>query len=254
MAVKQYKWKAATTYRSDTSLSYGVTPADQSTWQAENPGTRSGTWEYWFRDANVGPPWIDANSSRLVVSVTENWTVSISNRNYVTVTINSVINSVRRDDARGSNTDTPGRSINIYRAEGGAAVLSLTDTQVATNHTLFAGPLTLDSYTFTLAPGESAERPSLYLHNSTIGYSSYDDIWFGITFLNDLPKEAIPHAVLGPNGQWLSHNRDGGDLRIHNGSRWTDNLKNIDWGVGYGDPPSILKDNKWLNARVLGRE
>lgn len=256
MPVKTYKWKADTTYQSTTDLSHGVEPTDHTGWQTAQAGSQSGSWTYWYRDANVssGGVFSDANSSRTAISLTESWEATISNRNYLTITIRTVINSVVRDDLRGVNQDTPGRSINIYREEGGAAVLSLTDTQLASAHTIYSGPLTLDTYTFTLAPGESLQRSSLYLHNQTIGYQSYDDIWFGVLFMNDLPKETIPHAVLGSNGQWLSHNRDGGDLRLYNGGRWSDNLPNIGGGEDYGDPPSVMKDSKWLNARTFGVE
>lgn len=256
MAIKTYKWKADTTYKSTTTLSHGVSPTDHTGWQTAQAGSQSGSWTYWYRDANVasGGVFSDANSSRTAVSLTESWDATINNRNYLTITIRTVINSVVRDDLRGVNQDTPGRNINIYREQGGPAVLSLTDTQLASAHTIYSGPLTLSSYTFTLAPGESLQRSSLYLHNETIGYQSYDDIWFGVLFMNDLPKEAIPHAVLGSNGQWLSHNRDGGDLRLYNGNKWSDNLPNTDWGEGYGDPPSVMKDSKWLNARVIGLE
>lgn len=254
MAAKQYKWRAATRYQSTTSLSYGVTPPDQSNWQPANVGENSGTWTYWYRDANVSGPsgFTDANSSRVAISLTERWTASIDNRNNLTITLNTTVNSVVRDDLRGTNQNTPGRNISIYRVQGGNAIWSATDTQLATARTLLGTPITLDTFTFTLAPGENLERSSLYLHNQTIGMASYDDIWFGISFLNDLPKETIPHAVLGPNNQWLSHNRDGGDLRIWNGSRWSENLPNIDGGEGYGDPPSVMKSNKWLNARTFG--
>lgn len=257
MPSKQYKWKADTTYRSDTTLSYGVIPTSHTGWQPTSPGAQSGAWTYWYRDANYGPGGVysDANSSRVAVSLNESWTATIDSRNNLTVTIRTTINSVVRDDVVGTNPATPGRNIDIYREQGGAAILSLTDSDISSAHTIWSGPITLDDYTFTLAPGESLQRSSLYLHNSTIGYSSYDDIWFGVLFLNDLPKDAIPHAILGSGGTtWLSHNREGGDLRIWRGGQWTDNLKNLDWGEGYGNPPSVRKASKWLNARIIGKE
>lgn len=253
---KVYKWKAATTYKSDTTLSYGVTPADQSNWQTAQEGSLSGSWTYWYRDANVAGPagFTDANSSRVAVNITESWTASIDNRNNLTITVTTTINSIVRDDLRGANQNTPGRHINIYREQGSSPVLSLTDTQLAVAHTLYSGPMTIGPYTFTLAPGESLQRSSLYLHNQTIGAVSYDDIWFGVLFLNDLPKETVPHAVRDNNGVWLSHNRSGGDLRLWDGSKWTNNLANAEGGTGFGDPPSIYKSNKWYNARTFGKE
>ena len=254
MANKTYKWKATTTYQSTTTLSHGVTPADQSDWQTAQPGPLSGSWTYWYRDANVSGPagFTDANSSRVAISLTESWNATIDNRNNLTISITTTINSIIRDDLRGVNQNTPARNIDIYRVQGGAAILSLTDSQLASAHTIYTGPLVLDQYTFTLAPGENLQRSSLYLHNQAVGYPSYDNIWFGVLFLNDLPAETVPHAVLGSSSTWLSHNRDGGDLRMWNGSRWTDNLANIGGGEDCGDPPSVYKSNKWLNARTFG--
>lgn len=203
MAEKTYKWRATTAYQSDTSLSYGITPSDHSGWQVAQAGSNSGTWTYWYRDANVSGPggvWSDANSSRTAISLTESWTASIDDLNNLTITITTIINSVIRDDLRGTNQDTPGRNINIYREQGGPAVLSLVDTQLATAHTIYTGPLTLSQYTFTLAPGQSLQRSSLYLHNQTIGYSSYDDIWFGVQFMNDLPAPTTYTLEYDANG------------------------------------------------------
>lgn len=235
-------------------MSHGVIPADQADWQTAQVGSQSGTWTYWYRDANISTPegFTDANSSRVMISLTESWTASIDNRNNLTISIITTINSIVRDDLRGLNQDTPARVLDIYREQGAPAVLSLTDNQLASAHTMYSGPLVLDQFTFTIAPGEGLQRSSLYLHNQTVGYPSYDDIWFGVLFLNDLPAETIPHAVLGGSSAWLSHNRDGGDLRIWNGSRWTDNLANIGGGEDCGDPPSVYKNNKWLNARTFG--
>ena len=260
MPSKTYKWKADTTYKSDTSLSYGVVPTSHTGWQTAQPGTQSGSWTYWYRDANVssGGVFSDANSSRTAISLTESWTASISSRNYLTITITTTINSVVRDDLRGANQNTPGRNINIYREQGGAAVLSLTDTQLASAHTIWSGPMTLDQYTFTLAPGESLQRSSLYLHNQTIGYASYDDIWFGVLFLNDLPKDYRPGASLDTNTSvWKSHNRTNGACHVLNGSTWQE-CRTLDGDQGgQGNPPLMLRAanaNSWYNQRLLGKQ
>lgn len=257
---KTYKWKADTTYRSTTTLSYGVTPSSHTGWQTAQAGSQSGAWTYWYRDANVssGGTFSDANSSRVAVSLSESWTASIDSRNNLTITINTVINSVVRDDLRGVNQNTPGRNINIYRQEGSAAVLSLTDNQVATAHTIYSGPLALDSYTFTLAPGESLQRSSLYLHNQTIGYDSYDDIWFGVLFLNDLPKDYRPGASLDTNTSvWKSHNRTNGACHVLKGSTWQE-CRTLDGDSGgQGNPPLMLRAanaSSWYNQRLLGKQ
>lgn len=257
---KIYKWKADTTYQSDTSLSYGVIPTDHTGWQPEQPGSQSGTWQYWYRDANVasGGIYSDANSSRVVISLTESWTATIDSRNNLTISISTTINSVVRDDLRGSNQDTPGRNISIYREQSGSAVLSLTDTQLASAHTIYSGPLALDRYTFTLAPGQSLQRSSLYLHNQTIGYQSYDDIWFGVLFLNDLPKDYRPGTSLDTNTSiWKSHNRTNGACHVLNGSTWQE-CRTLDGDSGgQGNPPLMLRQanaSSWYNQRLLGKQ
>lgn len=254
---KTYNWKTATTFQSDTTLSHGVIPATYENWQTAEAGSQSlNSIVYFYRDANVSGPsgFTDANSNRVAIAITESWTASIDNHNNLTINLSTTINSVVRDDLQGANQDSPGRYINIYREQGGSPVLSLTDLQAGTARTIWAGPTVLAQYTFTLAPGQSATRSSLYVHNQTIGSTSYDDIWAGVQFMNPLPATTIPGAVLDGNGTWLSHNRTGGDLRIWNGSRWTSNLENVDGGTGLGDPPSIYRDSKWYNQRTFGKE
>lgn len=257
---KQYKWKADTTYQSDTSLSYGVIPTSHTGWQTAQAGSQSGAWSYWYRDGNYGPPWSDSNSSRVIVSLNESWTASIDTHNNLTITIITTINSVVRDDLQGNNPSTPGRTINIYREQGGSPVLSLTDSDISTAHTIWSGPQTLDQYTFTLAPGESLQRSSLYLHNQTIGYQSYDDIWFGVLFLNDLPKDYRPGATLDTNTSiWKSHNRTNGACHVlsNTGSMTWQECRTLDGGTGQGNPPLILhaaNANSWYNQKRLGKE
>lgn len=257
---KQYKWKADTTYKSDTPLSYGVIPTSHTGWQSASAGAQSGSWTYWYRDANYGPggAFSDANSSRVAISLTESWTASIDGRNNLTITINTTINSVVRDDLQGNNPGTPGRTINIYRAQGSPAALALTDSDISTAHTIWSGPAALDAYTFTLAPGESLQRSSLYLHNQTIGYSSYDDIWFGVLFMNDLPKDYRPGAVLNTtNSVWKSNNSTNGACHVLKGSTWQE-CRTIGGDEGEkGNPPLILtaaNASSWRNQKLLGKQ
>lgn len=256
---KQYKWKADTTYQSTTTLSHGVTPSSHTGWQSAEAGNQSGSWTYWYRDANYGPGGVysDANSSRVAVSLTESWNATIDNRNNLTVTITTTINSVVRDDLRGSNPATPGRIINIYRTQGGSPILSLTDSDISSAHTIWAGPQTLDQYTFTLTPGESLQRSSLYLHNQTVGYQSYDDIWFGVLFLNDLPKDYRPGASLDTNTSvWKSHNRTNGACHVLKNSTWQE-CRTVGYPTDQGNPPLMLRAanaNSWYNQARLGKE
>lgn len=256
---KYYQWRTTFDYKNEPDpinrLSHGVSPATQDVWQTANAGVGgSGTWTYWYRDSNTtyAGYYVDSLSSRAAYNVTQTWTSSIDSRNNLTISVTTTVNSIVRDDIRGSDQNTPGRNITVYNQPNGIALISLTDNQIATAHTI-SGSVSLGTYTFTLAPGENLTRNTLFIHNQTVGGQSYDDIWAGIQFLNPLPAETVPHAVLNNNSEWLSHNREGGDLRIWNGSRWTDNLQNVGGGEDYGDPPSIYKNNKWLNARTFGK-
>ena len=257
---KQYKWKTSFAYQNtldpNNHLSYGAIPNTYDSWQTATTGEAgSNTTTYFYRDSNTTylGEWVDSISSRVAFNVTQTWTTSVDSHNNLTVSVSTVINSVVRDDIRGTDQNTPGRNINVYKQEGGTAYISVTDNQVATAHSI-SGSVDLGTYTFTLAPGQNLTRNTLYIHNQTVGSGSYDDIWAGVQFMNPLPKETIPHAVRGGSDSWLSHNRTGGDLRIWNGTRWTNNLANTDGGTGYGDIPSVFKNSKWLNARTFGKE
>lgn len=251
---KQYQWRAATKYASTTTLSYGVTPSDKSDWQTANIGTgsTSQTWTWWYRDSNTtyAGQYVDALSSRAAVQITESWSTSVDNRNNLTVTVRVTIDSVVRDDLRGNDQNTPGRIIDFYREQGGTAVLHLEDYQVATAHTIYSGPLVIDEYSFTIAPGENLERSSLYLHNQAVGYPSYDDIWLGVQFRNILPASYVPKAVY-TNNQWNSCNRDNGRFDIYTGSSWR-GMETLDGPDGSGDPPEIYNGSAWKNQRLIG--
>lgn len=265
---KQYQWRATTDYRSDTSLSYGVIPNTSATWQNGDIGESGrGTWQYWFRDANVNPGgvWSDANSSRVVVTVTQSWTTSVDQKNYLTVTVNTTIDSVVRDDLRGSNTNTPGREITMYEEEGGPAVFIQVDNQLASAHTIAQGPLPLQPDTFVLAPGENASRTTLFLHNKTIGGTSYDDIWIGVQFRNPLPANFRPGATLkgeseyGPTtGVWVTHNdKDAGcHVLADVGNMTWKEMRTVGDGTLQTQAPSILTadddPDSWYNQRELG--
>lgn len=249
-----YQWRATTNYRSDTTLSYGVTPSIQSSWQTANPGTLSGSWTFWFRDANVpsyGTTYTDADSSRAALSVSQTWTASINDNNYLTITVSTTLNNIVRDDIRGRNTNTPGRDITIYREQGGSAVLSVRDESLAVAHVIWSGPLTLPSYTITIAPGQNMEKSSLYLHNQSIGWPSYDDIWFGVQFRNILPADYRPGQILDNASTWQSHNRPTGADNIYTGSEWR-TMRTQDGGTGQNNPPLIRNASGWRNQRKIG--
>ena len=256
MAAKTYQWRAATKFASDTSLSYGITPSDKSSWQTATVGdtATSQTWTWWYRDTNTsyGGQYVDAYSSRVAITITESWTTSVDDRNNLTVTVRATIDSVVRDDLKGNDRNLPGRTIDFYREEGGAAILSLSDYQIATAHTIYSGPLVIDEYSFTIAPGGDLERSTLYCHNQTIGYSSYDDIWLGVQFRNTLPAEYRPGKIWD-NNTWQSHNRTNGASSIRSNSAWT-TMGTISGGVGTDNPPLMRHTDSWKNQRKIGQE
>lgn len=249
---KAYRWRTITGYQTTTSLSYGVIPNDTS-WRTTEALTGAQTVQYWWRDANVasGGQYTDANSSRAIATVRDSWTASIDDRNNLTIRVTSTLLSLDRDDLRGSNQNTPGRLIQIYR-EDGALVSSLTDNQLAVAHNI-SGQVDLGTSTFTLAPGANNTRQSLLIRNETIGYQSWDIIGIGVQFMNPLPKDYRPGMVLDGNGVWQSHNRTAGTAKVLSPSGWNE-MRTDDGGVGTGNPPLIRNSTKWVNQRLIGRE
>lgn len=252
MAIKTYQWKASTRYNSTTTLSHGVTPDDPS-WHGSTSETGSQTFAYWFRDANVmvGGAYTDANSSRVVVSVTDSWTASYDSHNNLTIHITTTVNSIVRDDIQGTNTDTPGRILSLYRQQGGTLIQSFTDNQVATAHTI-SGSLAIAEYTFTLAPGQNASRNSLFLHNEVIGLSSWDEISLGIEIRNPQPADYRPHKVWNGSA-WMSHNRSAGALNIRTTSTWQE-CRTVGDGTMTDNPPYTRHQDGWRDSRLIGQE
>lgn len=72
-----------------------------------------------------------------------------------------------------------------------------------------------------------------------------------ISFFNDLPPDYRPGAIVGADGQWLSHNRNGGNRAIFDGSSWKE-LRTDNGGTGTGNPPSIYNGSVWNNQRNIG--
>ena len=249
---KEYRWRANTGYQSTTTLSYGVTPNDTS-WHNTSELSGTQTFQYWWRDANVasGGGYSDANSSRVVASITNTWTASIDSRNNVTIRVGTVLNSLVRDDLRGSNVDSPGRVIQFYNTAGQIAS-QFTDSQLGSAHTI-SGRVDFGTETFTLPPGQSATKQSILVRNETIGYASYDIIGIGLEFMNILPKDYRPGMILDANGVWQSHNRTAGAANIRTSSAWQE-MRTEGAPTAKGNPPSIYHDGDWFNQRLIGRE
>lgn len=186
----------------------------------------------------------------------------------------TVIDSIVRDDIRGT-PGSLGRSMFIRREAGGPVLWSIINDPINTPHTILSNPITLDSYTFTLAPGENLSRGSVYFRSNVQGHdgdtppSIYIDLmWMGTEFRNILPKDYRPGATLKStehygnvtDGLWYTHNRTNGACHVLSDTdpvTWHEcRTINGDSG-GQGNPPLILHAadaNSWYNQKLLGKD
>lgn len=261
---KNYQWRTNAEIISGgyAGEETGVIPPDTG-WRTTSETSGSSQAEYYFRDSDTGQ---NENSSRVVVSISETWTASISSRNYLTVTLRTTITGIRRDDLRGTvGTMGVGRDMFLRREDGGPVLWSIDNDPISTAHTLLGSPLVLDEYTFTLAPGENLSRGSVYFRSNTDGHSSdvppsiyVDMMWLGTEFKNILPKDYRPGTSLDTNTSiWKSHNRTNGACHVLNGSTWQE-CRTVDGDSGgQGNPPLILhaaNNSSWYNQKRLGKE
>lgn len=256
---KNYQWRTYTNIISGgyPGESVGVI-GGASDWQTTSATTGNAHESYFFRDSDY---MANENSSRVVVELNESWTASIDNRNYLTITLSTVIESIRRDDVVG-NPGVKTRNMFARRDENGNIVWQTFNDDITTAHSIVSSPITLNSYTFTLAPGQELYRPSIYFRANVSGHdgdavpSIYVDLMgLGVSFKNILPKETIPGKIYDGEQYWLSHNRPvNGHLKLFNGSSWGDDMKNTDGGVGVDDPPLIRWDNGFKNMRTIGKD
>lgn len=269
---KKYDWRTNAEIISGgyTGEETGVIPEDTG-WRTTDSMTGSATAEYYFRDSDTGE---NANSSRVVVSISESWTASISNKNYLTVTLKTTIAGIRRDDLRGTvGSMSIGRSMYIRRQEDGNILWQTINDPINTAHTILGSPIVLDDYTFVLAPGENLTRSSIYFRSNTQGHdgdvppSIYVDLmWLGTQFRNPLPANYRPGATLLANekhwpvtdGVWVSHNDTNGACHVLsdvNNLHWHE-CRTIGYPDGQGDPPLLLRadnDSSWYNMAELGK-
>ena len=261
---KNYQWRTNVKIISGgyAGEETGVIPPDTG-WRTTDVMTGSSTAEYYFRDSDTGE---NANSSRVVVSISETWTASIDSRNNLSVTLHTTITGIRRDDLRGTvGTMSVGRSMYMRRRENGSIKWQALNDPINTAHTILGTPFVLDDYSFTLAPGENLTRNSIYFRSNTQGHdadvppSQYIDLmWMGTQFKNILPKDYRPGTSLDANTSiWRSHNRLNGACHVLNGSTWQE-CRTVDGDSGgRGNPPLILhaaNASSWYNQKRLGKE
>ena len=236
----------------------GVTPSDDS-WHTTDVTTGSSTHTYYYNDSTCGS---NADSSRVKVQITDTWSVDIDNRNYMTVSVRTVINSITREAYQGDpNSCIPDvvTDIIIRRAAGSLVLARFNNKNFATYGTI-ASNIDLGTETFTLAPGQDSNRSTVHYTNDTHFTGGgqqglYDDVFrMGITFKNILPLDYRPGDTLDSSNVWQSHNRGTGKAHILNGGgSWTEMRTNN--GHSESDnPPSIRMNSKWVNQLKIGKE
>lgn len=272
MEGKNYQWTAAMTVESGgyngelitieqngTVLFSGSVSHPPQTfnipWTTTSSDTGSSTYTYTYRDSDTMN---NNNSTKVAITVKDEWTVSIDNRNYMTVTVHTtMVSAVRTRIGSPSNAN---RHLWMRRSSSGRdyAPFPLIDNG-SSAHTI-ASNVDMGTYSFTLAPGENAQRSTIWWRNTIVGHESqripniYTDIFgIGIHFKNILPKDYVPGQTW--NGtKWLSHNRSGGTADIRTGSNTWVQMRTYDGGVGTDNPPYIKHPSDWKNQRLIGEE
>ena len=235
----------------------GVSPADDS-WHTTDVATGSATHDYYYNDSTCAS---NANSSRTTVRITDSWTVDIDEHNNMNVTVHTVIDSISRAAYQGNPNSCASNIVTdiIIRRYSGGSILARYNNQNFTTYGTVASNIDLGTYTFTLAPGQDANRSTVHYTNDahfTGGGQEglYDDVFrMGITFKNILPADYRPGATLDSSSVWQSHERTGGKAHIlTSGGTWREMRTNS--GLVESDNPPSIYTTKWMNQRLIGKE
>lgn len=260
---KFYRWKPNTRIINGgyPGEDVGTIPAG-ATWNQTSASSGSSPFKCYYRDSTNAAA--NCVSTRVVISGRDNWTASVDNNNVLTITVNTVIDSIIRDDKIETCGTIPPRQDNLWdvrielkRYEGGPSIKDTGNIYIGALGTI-ATNWDLGSYTFSLNPGENLERGSVLVQNWAAYYygdgnpAHYDLIWVGIAFENNMPKDYRPGQTYR-NGVWLSHNRSAGAVNIRNNGSWITE-RTQDGGSGTGNPPEIYTNGHFLNMRKIGQE
>lgn len=235
----------------------GVSPADDN-WHTTDVASGSATHSYYYNDSTCAS---NANSSRTTVRITDSWTVDIDEHNNMNVTVHTVIDSISRAAYQGNPNSCASNIVTdiIIRRYSGGSVLARYNNQNFTTYGTVASNIDLGTYTFTLAPGQDANRSTVHYTNDahfTGGGQEglYDDVFrMGITFKNILPADYRPGATLDSSSIWQSHERTGGKAHIlTSGGTWREMRTNS--GLVESDNPPSIYTTKWMNQRLIGKE
>ena len=133
-------------------------------WTTTSSDTGSSTYTYTYRDSDTMN---NNNSTKVAITVRDEWTVSIDNRNYMTVTVHTtMVSAVRTRIGSPSNAN---RHLWMRRSSSGRdyAPFPLIDNG-SSAHTI-ASNVDMGTYSFTLAPGENAQRSTIWWRNTIVG-------------------------------------------------------------------------------------
>lgn len=162
-------------------------------------GTATSTYTY--RDSDYS---LNYNSTRVRVGVTDHWSATKNSDNSFTITVESWLEYIVRDDRRGY-AGTVGRSIFVKQRRNDVAWLAeWWRTPINAQGTIYPGRLRLGVKTYTIYPGQETDEGSLYYRNTVSGYewvqvpptSIYvDELYMGIRYRNTLPRKLHPPVV-----------------------------------------------------------
>lgn len=241
----------------------GGTNEEYRNWK-EIPESGVITSGYYFRDSDTRD---NANSSRVITYVEDSYSYTVDDNNVAHVTLTHKIQSMARDDVRVSSHAGTGRNIKLWNKKGGTLLFQVNNDPINTAHSLISTPITVETKTFTIAPGgNTSVNDSLYLRGNVPGHDGdvtpsifVDECALGLEFLNDLPVDYRPGKVW--NGtEWLSHNRNGGaaNIRIENGTA-SKTMRTANGAIDSDNSPFINHPSdvmaaRYKNMRKVGRE
>lgn len=222
------------------------------------------TYQYYYRDSQIPS---NANSSRVVFTIQDQWTASISSMNVLTVTCHTIITSIVRDSlVPGAGQVTAGlRNIYLYGEQGPNYTgldfkKSFLNDQISTAHTISSAAIDMGTNVLTLQPGEQKGRGTVYILNYVSGHENepipnnpnIDALYVGTYFTNILPADYRPGKVWNGSA-WLSTNRATGAANIRNASS-LQTMRTIGGPTATGNPPLIRNASAWENMRLIGQQ
>lgn len=231
-------------------------------WMDWAPGHPTGSHiaSYYYSDSNqrnADGSWGNmANSSKVFISVKDEWTATVRDDNAIVIQLTTTILQVSRGDIRGNPniSSYDRRDLRISRQAGGRDWYVGNGLDIGRVETL-ASNIQIGTETIILPPGQNTTRSSLYVLNHVSGVSwdlpgSTDEMHCGVSFRNNLPADYRPGATY-IDGEWYSHNRAGGACSGWQGSGWVEQ-RTDSGGSGTNNPP-YYHNGAWFNQYKVGK-